>query len=59
MFIKVHKNEYKKELMFLKSSQRNESYNNNNSNNNNIDNNKNEEIYVKQIFDNNDNVTLV
>ena len=33
MFIKVHKNEYKKELIYLKSNQRNESYNIQNINN--------------------------
>ena len=41
MFIKFHKNEYKKELLFLKSIQRNESYN--------IP-NKNEEINIKKIL---------
>ena len=38
MFIKVHKCEYKKELLYLKENQRNESYNIQNNNN------KNEEI---------------
>jgi hypothetical protein len=59
MFIKVHKNEYKKELFLLKSNQRNGPYTNNN-NNNNIK--KDEEIYVKQIYnnniDNNNNISL-
>ena len=41
MFIKVHKSEYKKELVYLKSTQRNDIYNNNTTH-------KNEEIYQKQ-----------
>ena len=41
MFTKVHKNEYKKEILYLKSNQKNESYKTQNNN---------KEINIKKNF---------